>query len=61
LVPTLGIKRYTGVPLTFTMPTWITVGPTSFWNRGLTGYCPLRAQQCPDRLSSSSTHSGYST
>jgi hypothetical protein len=41
IVPTLDTKKYTGLPLVFTAPTWITVGPTSYWNRndGTTNFC----------------------
>src|ERR1700726_182747 len=41
VVPTLDIKKYTGVPLVLTAPTWITVGPTDYWNRadGTTNVC----------------------
>jgi len=34
IVPTLALKKYTGVPLTFISPTWVTVGPTTYWNAG---------------------------
>ncbi len=34
IVPTLALKKYTGVPLTFIAPTWVTVGPTNYWNAG---------------------------
>jgi hypothetical protein len=37
LVPTLDLKKITGTPLTIAAPTWVTVGPTSYWNRGVTG------------------------
>jgi hypothetical protein len=41
VVPTLDTKKYTGVPLVLTAPTWITVGPTGYWNRqdGTTNVC----------------------
>jgi len=41
LVPTLALKKYTGVPITLTAPTWVTVGPTTYWNRndGTTNFC----------------------
>jgi hypothetical protein len=41
VVPTLDLKKYTGVPLVLTAPTWITVGPTNYWNRndGTTNFC----------------------
>jgi hypothetical protein len=34
IVPTLALKKYTGWNLTLTAPTWITVGPASYWNVG---------------------------
>jgi hypothetical protein len=37
LVPTLDLKKITGSPLTIAAPTWVTVGPTSYWNAGTTG------------------------
>jgi hypothetical protein len=49
LVPTLDIQKSTGVPLVFTAPTWVTVGPTSYWNRndGTTNVCgTLSASPC---------------
>ena len=33
IVPTYDAKKATGMPLVFTAPTWITVGPTSYWNK----------------------------
>lgn len=36
LVPTLDLKNWC-VPVTMTAPTWITVGPVSFWNGGTLG------------------------
>ena len=41
MVPTLDTKKYTGLPLVLTAPTWITVGPTDYWNRndGTTNVC----------------------
>ena len=41
VVPTLDTKKYTGVPLVLTAPTWITVGPSGYWNRqdGTTNVC----------------------
>ena len=43
MVPTFDTKKYTGVPLVFSAPTWITVGPKSYWNRqdGTTNFCGL--------------------
>jgi hypothetical protein len=37
MVPTVDLKKITGTPLTIAAPTWVTVGPTSYWNRGVTG------------------------
>lgn len=37
MVPTVDLKKITGTPLTIAAPTWVTVGPSSYWNRGLTG------------------------
>jgi hypothetical protein len=34
VVPTLDMKRYLGIPLTLSAPTWITVGPSDYWNVG---------------------------
>lgn len=34
VVPTLGLKKYTGLPITLSAPTWITVGPNEYWNAG---------------------------
>ena len=41
IVPTYDAKKATGMPLVFTAPTWITVGPTSYWNKndGTTDKC----------------------
>lgn len=41
IVPTYDAKKATGVPVVFTAPTWITVGPTSYWNKndGTTDVC----------------------
>jgi hypothetical protein len=41
IVPTLDTSKFTGMPLVFTAPTWVTVGPTSYWNRndGTTNFC----------------------
>jgi hypothetical protein len=41
VVPTLDTKKATGIPLVITAPTWITVGPTGYWNRadGTTNAC----------------------
>src|SRR5215470_5385947 len=34
IVPTLDMKRYLGIPLQLSAPTWITVGPSDYWNVG---------------------------
>jgi hypothetical protein len=34
IVPTLDMKRYLGIPLTISAPTWVTVGPSDYWNVG---------------------------
>jgi hypothetical protein len=41
VVPTLDTKKFTGVPLVLTAPTWITIGPSNYWNRsdGTTNVC----------------------
>ena len=48
-IPTLALKPYTGWNITLTAPTWITVGPTSYWNRqdGTTNFCgPTTSAAC---------------
>jgi hypothetical protein len=37
IVPTLDMKRYLGIPLTLSAPTWVTVGPSDYWNGGIGG------------------------
>jgi hypothetical protein len=41
--PTVNLQKTTGIPLTLTFPTWITVGPSSYWNRndGTTNFCGI--------------------
>jgi hypothetical protein len=34
VVPTVDLKKATGLALTLSAPTWITVGPSDYWNRG---------------------------
>lgn len=34
IVPTLDMKRSLGIPLTLSAPTWVTVGPSDYWNVG---------------------------
>jgi len=49
VVPRLDLKPYTGVPITLLAPTWVTVGPSSYWNRndGTTNFCgQLSNQPC---------------
>jgi hypothetical protein len=36
LVPTLDLNK-SGIPLVLTAPTWVTVGPSTYWNNGATG------------------------
>jgi hypothetical protein len=36
LVPTYDLTK-SGVPLVLTVPTWVTVGPSTYWNNGATG------------------------
>ncbi len=52
IVPTLSLMKPFGIPLTFTAPTWVEFGPSSFWNRndGTTNFCgptPAIAVPCP--------------
>jgi hypothetical protein len=46
VVPTLDMRKYWGVPVTLSAPTWFTVGPTDYWNRndGTTDFCGSPAQ-----------------
>jgi len=47
-VPTLDLKKITGTPLTIAAPTWVTVGPTSYLNRGVTGCgATTMTEACP--------------
>lgn len=43
MVPTFDSRKYTGVPLIFSAPTWVTVGPKDYWNRqdGTTNFCGI--------------------
>ena len=34
IVPTVDMKKYTGLSLTVSAPTWVTVGPSDYWNVG---------------------------
>jgi len=45
-VPTIDLKKYGWLPITLTAPTWVTVGPANFWNRGVTGCGPSVLTQC---------------
>jgi hypothetical protein len=45
MAPTLDLKKYTGVNVVLTAPTWVSVGPSSYWNRGITG-CGLATTTC---------------
>jgi hypothetical protein len=39
--PSISMMPYWRIPLSFTFPTWVTVGPSSYWNRndGTTNFC----------------------
>lgn len=41
IVPTVSLLKWTGIPVTISAPTWMTVGPSTFWNRndGTTNVC----------------------
>ncbi len=39
MVPKVNLQPYIGVPITLTAPTWVTVGPQSFWG-GNAGFGP---------------------
>jgi len=45
MVPTLDLNKY-GTALVLTAPTWITVGPATYWNRGVTGCGPSAFSPC---------------
>ena len=32
MTPTINLEKYWGIPVTLKAPTYVTVGPTSFWN-----------------------------
>jgi hypothetical protein len=34
IVPTVNLLKSTGIPLTVSAPTWVTVGPATYWNKG---------------------------
>jgi hypothetical protein len=47
--PSYSFLKSTGVPLSISVPTWVTVGPSTFWNRqdGTTNFCgPLSNAAC---------------
>jgi hypothetical protein len=46
IVPTLDMKKFWGIPVTLLAPTWVTVGPTDYWNRnnGTTDFCGAPSQ-----------------
>jgi hypothetical protein len=46
MLPALALKKINGVPLTISAPTWVTVGPSSYWNRGVTGCGVLATTVC---------------
>ncbi len=49
MVPVLKLANYVGLPITLTAPTWVTVGPSSYWNRndGTTNFCgPMSSSRC---------------
>jgi hypothetical protein len=46
MIPKYDLKKINGVPLSFYAPTWVTVGPTSYWNRGVTGCGLLTTTPC---------------
>jgi hypothetical protein len=45
IVPTVDLKKQ-GWPVVFTVPTWVTVGPEEYWNRGVTGCGTLATTPC---------------
>lgn len=45
MVPTLDLNKY-GTPLVLTAPTWTSVGPSTYWNRGVTGCGPSAFTPC---------------
>jgi hypothetical protein len=45
IVPTVDLKKQ-GWPVVFTVPTWVTVGPEEYWNRGVTGCGALATTPC---------------
>ncbi len=45
VVPTLDLNKY-GWPVVLLAPTWVTVGPSTYWNRGVTGCGALATTPC---------------
>lgn len=45
MTPTLDLTKQ-GTPLILTAPTWTSVGPASYWNRGITGCGPSVFSPC---------------
>jgi len=37
MTPTIDLSKYWGIPVTLKAPTYVTVGPTSFWGAGSSG------------------------
>ncbi len=50
MTPTLGLMPYLHIPVTLTAPTWVTVGPSSFWEgnsgSGPGSACVINAPNC---------------
>ena len=49
IVPTYSFAKTTSIPLTLSAPTWVTMGPSDFWNRqdGTTNFCgPTSLSPC---------------
>jgi hypothetical protein len=44
--PTINLQKYGWLPITLAAPTWVTVGPASFWNRGVKGCGPSVLTSC---------------
>jgi hypothetical protein len=45
VTPTLDLNKY-GWPVVLTAPTWVSVGPSEYWNRGVTGCGALATTPC---------------
>jgi len=51
IAPSFDMSKSWGVPITFTIPAWVTLGPTDYWNRqdGTTNFCgPTTSGVCSD-------------